>query len=156
MLQDISDRAPDAPPVVVFPGGAIADERSEHWPAIRNSMEVLFDLNAAIVVSAGNNPTSRKSAVNQLPAVWADIREDFPLIVAGSVNNDGILRYSKGPEKVTVWAPGFEVQCADRQNFRSNAVGTSFSAGIVSHCVSSMAAGVCWMCLLRSIRLRDS
>lgn len=89
-------------------------------------------------MSSGNHALDNKD-VDTLPAGWADAV--FPLIVAGSVNNNGILSsFSQGPSHVTTWAPGEDVQCASRrnaqrQNFQLE-TGTSFSAGMVSHRVS--------------------
>jgi len=135
VFTDIETRAPaDIQPVVVaFAISARENPLAYPWPDVRRSMEKIFTRKAAIVVSAGNDglELGRKD-VDKVPAIWADVDPAFPLIVAGAVDNAGFERpSSQGPSHVTVWAPGTNVQCADRGGFRK-ASGTSFSTGMVS------------------------
>lgn len=105
------------------------DPDPEEWGPIQSTMGRIFNQGGSIVVSSGNYGKDRPD-VDTLPAGWADAV--FPLIVAGSVNNEDVLSdFSQGPSHVTAWAPGEDVQCANRGGFRQ-ATGTSFSTGMVS------------------------
>ena len=133
VLTDIQTRPMARPVVVTFAAGAHENPLAYPWPDVRRSMEKIFTQNAAIVVSAGNDglKPGRKN-VDKVPAIWADVDRAFPLIVTGAVDNMGFERpSSQGPKHVTVWAPGTNVQCADRGGFRE-ASGTSYSTGMVS------------------------
>lgn len=117
------------PAVVVFAGNSDPDPDVYPWFSVRMTMENMFEEDAVVVVSSGNNAPVRRD-VDTLPAMWADVT--FPLIVAGSVNNAGVESvFSQGLNYVTVWAPGENVQCAARNDFRK-ATGTSFATGMVS------------------------
>jgi len=135
VFTDIETRPrPDVQPVVVaFAVSAGENPLAYPWPDVKRSMEKIFTQNAAIVVSAGNDGVELgRKDVDRLPAIWADVDPGFPLIVAGAVNNEGFESpFSQGPTHVTVWAPGINVECADRGGFRK-ASGTSFSTGMVS------------------------
>ena len=96
-------------------------------------MQQITKEDATIVVSAGNYArTPGRKNVRSLPARWASA--SFPIIVAGSVDNNGApyLSGQRGP-RVTAWAPGVEVVCADRQQSTTKGSGTSVSAGMVKH-----------------------
>ena len=122
------------PAVVVFAGGANQDSTTYPWLDVGRSMEEIFSQGAAIVVSAGNQAREcGRQDVDKIPATWADTDDKFPLIVAGAVDNTGALTpFSQGPTHVTVWAPGCNVQCANRGSFRK-ASGTSPAAGMVGN-----------------------
>lgn len=127
----------DLQPVVVIAAfGSTENPSVRPWPDIKRSMTSTFSLGAAIVVPSGNHARDRGRSpyVDQVPAIWADADANFPLIVAGAVDNAGnAWRFSQGGNHVTVWAPGNQVQCADRgrTNFRFGD-GTSFATGMVS------------------------
>ena len=138
VLTDIKSLPQDQRAVVVFATGGRQTPRYP-WPNAKDSME---SRNAAIVVSAGNDALKQgNQKVDKLPAIWADVDANFPLIIAGAVDNTGNLRpSSQGPEKVTVWAPGTDVQCAEKGGFRK-ASGTSHSAGMVSYVPLTLKKG---------------
>ena len=119
-------------PIVVIGAFGSTEELSvSPWPDIKRSMTEIFALGAAIVVSSGNH-AGRSPNVDEIPALWANGDPSFPLIVAGAVNNKGnTWPFSQGGNRLTVWAPGDQVQCADRAGSRL-ASGTSFSTGMVS------------------------
>ena len=79
---------------------------------------------------SGNNATTPGRAdVDTLPAQWES--PAIPLVVVGAVDNAGaIAPFSQGPTHVTVWAPGFPIQCARRYGFHMGS-GTSLSTGMV-------------------------
>lgn len=133
VFTDIQTRPMAQPVVVAFAASARADPLAYPWPDVRRSMEKIFTQNAAIVVSAGNDGLiPGRKIVDKVPAICADVNRAFPLIVAGAVDNMGFeIPSSQGPKHVTVWAPGNNVQCADRGGFRE-ASGTSYSTGMVS------------------------
>ena len=122
------------PAVVVFAGGASQNSATYPWPDVGRSMERIFSQGAAIVVSAGNEAREPgRQDVDRTPALWADVDDKFPLIATGAVDNRGALTpFSQGPTHVTVWAPGSNVQCANRGSFRK-ANGTSYAAGMVGN-----------------------
>ncbi|KAL6719415.1 hypothetical protein ACLMJK_003655 [Lecanora helva] len=134
VLLDIRDNADSMPPVVMFslystesyPDFAL-------WYPLKRSMQKIFDIGGTIVTLSGNDAEEpgRGRPVDTLPALWAD--DSFPLIVAGSVDNSGrTASFSQGPNHVTTWAPGVEIQCAARRSTRRLDSGTSFSVGMVA------------------------
>lgn len=104
------------------------------WLSIRETMKSIIDLNGIIVVGAGNRRDGRtRRVVDTLPALFNG--PDLPLIVAGSVDNGGILApFSQGPDHVDTWAPGVEVSCTRPIMAAQMGTGTSYSAGMVSLC----------------------
>lgn len=138
VLSDMMNNADANPAVVAFSINSEPNPDLEEWGPIQTAMGKIFNAGGTIVVSSGNEAADNKD-VDTLPAGWADAVS--PLIVAGSVNNNGILSsFSQGPSHVTAWAPGEDVQCASRRNsqrqdFQSK-TGTSFSTKMVSHRVS--------------------
>lgn len=100
------------------------------WLKMRSIMKELFDIDAVVVNSAGNKATRPgRRQVDTVPQLWES--PDFPLIVAGAVNNNGLrIQESQGPAHVTAWAPGFNVGCVRGQY--TSGTGTSTSAGAVS------------------------
>ena len=123
------------PIVVIAAFGTTEDPSVSPWPDIKRRMTDIFALGAAIIVPSGNHALDRGRSrnVDEIPALWANADPSFPLIVAGAVNNEGVTwPYSQGGNHVTIWAPGDQVQCADRAGFR-RANGTSFATGMVSN-----------------------
>ena len=104
------------------------------WLSIRETMKSIIDLNGIIVVGAGNKRYGRsRRVVDTLPALFNG--PDLPLVVAGSVDNGGILApFSQGPDHVDTWAPGVEVSCTRPIMAAQMGTGTSYSAGMVSLC----------------------
>ncbi len=102
----------------------------EEWPRMRSYMKELFDMDVVVVNSAGNKGTQQgRRQIDTVPQIYES--SDFPLIVAGAVDNEGLrVPLSQGPAHVTAWAPGFNVGCV-RGRFTSG-TGTSASAGAVS------------------------
>lgn len=100
----------DIRPVVVTAAvGAFQDPSAYPWPNIKRSMSDIFTQLAAIVVSAGNDAQKpgRIADVDKMPAIWADVDKDSPLIVVGAVSDAGTPSpTSQGLTPVTVWAPG--------------------------------------------------
>ena len=136
ILEDIRTNArsqPFQPSVVIFPINSFANPNPGGYPWVdaRGYIEQVFQEDVPIVVDAGNRRSgTERQAIDTLPAMWAE--DSFPLIVAGSVNNEGVESpFSQGPEHVSIWAPGQPVTCAKRNGVRP-AVGTSYSTGIVS------------------------
>ena len=95
-------------------------------------MSDMFLADVAVLVPSSKfaQDTQRHDTdVETYPATWEG--SNFPLIVAGAVNNQGQLApFSPGPSHVTVWAPGVNVSCATLGLGPSS--GTSFSTGMVS------------------------
>jgi len=110
-----------------YPG----QELQQPWSRVRELMQELMDSDAVIVVPSGNE-VKRSRDVDLLPALWES--PAFPIIVAGSVDNDGVTApFSQGPSHVTAYAPGARIQCALGSGYGSGLnEGTSFSAGMVS------------------------
>lgn len=106
------------------------------WLSIRENMKSIIDLGGIIVTSAGNDRDGRtRRAVDTLPALFNG--PDLPLIVAGSVYNEGILApFSQGPDHVDTWAPGVEASCTRPSIVAQTGTGTSYSAAMVSLCFS--------------------
>lgn len=104
------------------------------WLSIREIMKSIIDLNGIIVVGAGNRRDGgTRRVVDTLPALFNG--PDLPLVVAGSVDNGGILApFSQGPDHVDTWAPGVEVSCTRPIMAAQMGTGTSYSAGMVSLC----------------------
>ena len=102
----------------------------EKWSTIRSYMKELFDMDVVVVNSAGNKATQLgRRQIDTVPQLWES--SDFPLIVAGAVDNTGLrVPVSQGPAHVTAWAPGFSVGCVRGQY--TLATGTSASAAAVS------------------------
>ncbi|KAG7005697.1 hypothetical protein G7Y79_00018g045040 [Physcia stellaris] len=102
------------------------------WLSIREIMKSIIDLNGIIVVGAGNRRDGgTRRVVDTLPALFNG--PDLPLVVAGSVDNGGILApFSQGPDHVDTWAPGVEVSCTRPIMAAQMGTGTSYSAGMVA------------------------
>lgn len=100
------------------------------WPRMRSYMKELFDMDVVVVNSAGNKGTRPgRRQIDTVPQLYES--SDFPLIVAGAVDNEGLrVPLSQGPAHVTAWAPGFNVGCVRGQY--TSGTGTSASAGAVS------------------------
>ena len=124
------------PAVIAFAINSRQNAQDDEYPwiDIKPIMQQIFDEDGVIVVDSGNHRAEfGRQDVDTLPARWAGSPGTpvFPLIVAGSVNDQGILTFfSQGPSHVTAWAPGLQIQCAKRGGFR-RADGTSFSTGMV-------------------------
>ena len=107
-------------------------ENLSYWIRIKSIMQDMLDAGAVIVVPSGNYAqiSNRSQSIDTIPAAWAT--PDFPLIVVGAVND---LRhrapFSQGPQKVTVYAPGKDVECAGSPNSLKKASGTSYAAAMV-------------------------
>ena len=126
---------PTHPAVVIWAYNSKADAREDQtpWRDIRPTMKSIFSNGGTIIVSSGNRPLTDRSrqAVDTFPALWSN--GNFSLIVAGSVNDYGReSKFSQGRDHVTVWAPGENVQCSKRGDFRRRHTGTSLSTGMVS------------------------
>ncbi|KAJ5901637.1 hypothetical protein N7495_002165 [Penicillium taxi] len=111
----------------------------------RKRIKQLVELDAVIVIAAGNSGQHGKTSVNRYPALFA---LEFPdIIVVGSVDIDGLpSKFTQGGSLVKISAPGtvssaagsssqgFGIQCASSTD-NSDIVrkeGTSFSAPTVA------------------------
>lgn len=135
ILADIRLNKSQKHAVIIFPAMSnerYPDETTLPWVALKPMIQALFNEDAVVVINSGNEagePRAERKDVDTLPALWES--PQFPLIVAGSVDNHGALtQFSQGPSHVTVWAPGSEVVCAKNRGY-GTASGTSFSAGMV-------------------------
>jgi len=132
VLDDIIDRNRQRKTVVVFAATSNGNSEDWSWRRVKSSIEDLIAADAVIIVPSGNRAAFHRRAkdVFTFPAVWE--APDFPLIVAGAVENDGTESvYSQGPRHVTTWAPG-KVTCAKPSSGTASDIGTSFSTGMVS------------------------
>ena len=116
--------------VILFTAAApIESEKLAYWVRVKGIMQQLFDVDAIVVVPAGNYAQQKNRVqIDTLPARWTS--PSFPLIVVGAVTD---LRYpakfTQGPHGVTVNAPGVNVLCAGSEK----ASGTSAAAAMVRH-----------------------
>jgi len=131
VLQKVRLR-PSEPVVVLYPWASPETDREQDypWTVIKPTVQQIFEHDAVVIVPAGNYAQGGRRKVDALPARWAS--PTFPLIVAGSVSNPGAYSYfTQGGDRVTAWAPGLEVQCADQGRTFAKRSGTSHSTGMV-------------------------
>ena len=99
------------------------------WERIYDALKEITDRGAYVVVSAGNQATTRSRTTDTLPALFRLASPAIPLLVAGAVDNEGALASfsQQFPFGSTIYAPGVSIRCAgvDRPS------GTSYSTGMV-------------------------
>jgi hypothetical protein len=137
--------------VVLFARGqtfAGLGDNAAPWPQMKPLMQELFDNDIVVVTSSGNNGEAPgHQNVELLPKTWAT--DDFPLIVVGAVTTQGKEAFYPGKQqsfsqigpKVTVWAPGVDIRCADSKTQTTRLdTGTSpasaMAAGLVAYFLS--------------------
>ncbi len=100
------------------------------WPFIRSHMTDLFNMDVVVVNSGGNKANKPgRLPCDTVPQLWE--ASNFPLIVAGAVDNTGLqLPSSQRSNYLPIWAPGANVGCVKGQY--TYGTGTSFSAAVVS------------------------
>jgi hypothetical protein len=109
--------------VVVCPWSVENDDK-QLLAAFRATFDRLFKMGIPVVMSSGNH---RKSSddINRLPQVLS--APDFPLINAGgSTINGERVDTSQGGPKLTVHAPGIDVEVSNKDGIKAVAKGTSF------------------------------
>lgn len=138
-LDDIVARKRQGRAVIAYPNVAIGPTPPGlppyPWNYAHSYLQDLFRNDVPVVVPSGNFASARGRPVDTLPATMERATDpEFPLIVTGSVNNDGALAdFSQGPNHVTIWSPGVDIRCAAKGSPRGvqEVSGTSFSTGTV-------------------------
>ena len=144
ILDDVLKRDYSGKSVVVYPRLSIDpfninDPIPPYFEAIRYLIKDLFEAGVIFVTCAGNDGS--QNIMNKVPACWAS--DQFPIITAGAVDVHGdFAGFSQGNrsegQNDTVWAPGYNIECAKgtgsfyrRQGASNQMSGTSFAAGMV-------------------------
>ena len=136
-LTDIMNKNRQGKAVIAYPNTARSPSPpgfpGRPWAAAYSFMNDLFKNDVVIVVPSGNfAKETGRSLVDTLPATLENPK--FPLIVAGAVNDLGSpAMFSQGPNHVTTWASGVDVQCAQKGSPTGSQTlsGTSFATGMV-------------------------
>jgi len=111
---------------------ATAEPAEDDHAALRMKeiMGYLFDIDAVIVVPAGNYANSYSTEIDRAPGIWED--RNFPLIVVGAASPNG-LSYppSQDGNHLSTTAPGYSVQCALKDGGFTLTSGTSLATALV-------------------------
>ncbi|KAL8919242.1 MAG: hypothetical protein Q9208_006903 [Pyrenodesmia sp. 3 TL-2023] len=132
IAEDIAAKGRQRRSIVVLAAVWVDNYVNRAFKRIRPAIQDLFDLQAVVVVPAGNfRKFMIREDVDTLPALWES--DAFPLIVVGAVDNEGdIADFSQGGRHVTAWAPGVEISCSGSDLVTTTfGTGTSFSTGMV-------------------------
>jgi len=133
--QDIISRRVQKKAVVNISWGSIPPRSGvipQYWLTASDFMKsIMKDLDVPIITSSGNDAVRRSQQIDKYPKIFYDAT-DFPIIVVGSVNFNGVASsFSQSGPQLAVSSPGEGITCSALNGTGSRvAQGTSFGKPI--------------------------